>query len=43
MRKKNKFNKNNVIATEVNDEEDKKKDFSNYYDYDNDYNKPKSK
>ena len=41
MRKKKKFNKNNIVATEANDEEDKKNDIGNYYDYD--YDKPKSK
>ena len=40
MRRKNKYNKN-VIATEANNEENKKYDYEDYYNYDN--NKPKSK
>ena len=41
MRKRNKYYKNNILATEVNEEEDK----NNFYGEDNDYddNKPKSK
>jgi len=41
MRKKNKYYKNNILETEINDEEDKK----NFYGEDNNYddNKPKSK
>ena len=41
MRKKKKFNKNNIVATEANDEDDKQNNIGNYYDYD--YDKPKSK
>ena len=41
MRKKKKFNKNNIVATEANDEDDKQNYIGNYYDYD--YDKPKSK
>ena len=41
MRKKNKFNKNNILETEVNNEEDRKNEYKNNYDFDE--NKPKSK
>ena len=41
MRKKNKFYKKNVLETEVNNEEDRKNEYKNNYDFDE--NKPKSK
>ena len=41
MRKKNKFNKNNILETEVNNEEERKNEYADNYDFD--FNKPKSK
>ena len=41
MRKKNEFNKNNILEAEVNNEEDRKNEYKNNYDFDE--NKPKSK
>ena len=41
MRNKNKYNKNNKLETEVNNEEERKNEYGNDYDFDS--NKPKSK
>ena len=41
MRKKNKYNKNDILETEVNNEEERKNEYGNDYDFDS--NKPKSK
>ena len=41
MRKKNKYNKNDILETEVNNEEERKNEYADNYDFD--FNKPKSK